>query len=60
MKKEELQLKNILSFLDKHLERICMGILFVVMFIVVFLGIVTRLMNKPISWTEEADRKSVV
>lgn len=60
MKKEELQLKNILSFLDKHLERICMGILFVVMFIVVFLGIVTRLMNKPISWTEEASRLAFV
>lgn len=51
---------KILSFLDKHFERICMGILCVVMFVVVLLGIVTRLLGSPISWTEEASRLAFV
>lgn len=51
---------KVLKFLDAHFERICMGILFVIMFIVVFLGIVTRLIGSPISWTEEASRLAFV
>lgn len=37
-----------------------MGILFVIMFIVVLLGIITRLLGSPISWTEEASRLAFV
>lgn len=47
---------KVLSFLDKHFERICMGILLVVMFFVVLTGVVTRLIGSPVSWTEEASR----
>lgn len=53
-------MKHFLKQLDAHFERVCMGILFVVMFIVVFAGIVTRLIGSPISWTEEAARLSFV
>lgn len=53
-------MKGFLKALDAHFERVCMGILFVVMFVVVLAGIVTRLFGAPISWTEEAARLSFV
>ena len=53
-------MKNFLKALDAHFERVCMGILFVVMFVVVLSGIITRLLGSPISWTEEAARLSFV
>lgn len=53
-------MKRILELLDAHFERVCMGILFVVMFVVVLLGITTRLIGSPISWTEEASRLAFV
>lgn len=53
-------MKKTLTFLDRHFERIMMGILFVVMFVVVLLGIITRLLGNPISWTEEASRLAFV
>lgn len=49
-----------LKWLDAHFERVCMGILFVVMFVVVLTGIITRIAGSPISWTEEAARLSFV
>ena len=47
-------MKKAIKFLDMHFERVCMGILLVIMFVVVLLGIITRLAGSPISWTEEA------
>ena len=49
-------MKKAIKFLDMHFERVCMGILLVIMFVVVLLGIITRLAGSPISWTEEASR----
>ena len=52
-------MKKAIKFLDMHFERVCMGILLVIMFVVVLLGIITRLAGSPISWTEEASRLCV-
>ena len=51
---------KVLKWLDKYLEYIGMSIMFVIMFIVVLLGIITRLIGSPISWTEEASRLAFV
>jgi TRAP-type C4-dicarboxylate transport system permease small subunit len=51
---------KVLKFLDEKLEYIGMSIMFVIMFVVVLLGIITRLIGKPISWTEEASRLAFV
>ena len=51
---------KILKFLDEKFEYIGMSIMFVIMFIVVLLGIITRLIGRPISWTEEASRLAFV
>ncbi len=51
---------KILKFLDEKIEYIGMSIMFVIMFIVVLLGIITRLIGHPISWTEEASRLAFV
>ena len=51
---------KILKFLDEKLEYIGMSIMFVIMFVVVLLGIITRLIGSPISWTEEASRLAFV
>ena len=53
-------MKKVLKALDAHFERVCMGILCVIMFVVVLLGIITRIMGSPISWTEEASRLAFV
>ncbi|MEA4932640.1 MAG: TRAP transporter small permease [Lawsonibacter sp.] len=53
-------MKKVLKAFDAHFERVCMGILFVMMFIVVLLGILTRTMGSPLSWTEEASRLTFV
>lgn len=49
-------MKKFLKALDANLERICMIILFVLMFCVVLSGIVSRLIGNPFTWTEEASR----
>jgi len=51
---------KVLKFLNEKLEYIGMSIMFVIMFIVVLLGIITRLIGSPISWTEEASRLAFV
>ncbi len=51
---------KILKWLDKHAEHVGMCITFVLMFFVVLLGIITRFVGHPISWTEEASRLTFV
>ena len=51
---------KIIKWLDQHLEHIGMCITFVIMFVVVLLGIITRTIGHPISWTEEASRLAFV
>ena len=53
-------MKQFLKFLDAHFERVCMGILCVAMFVIVAMGIVSRLIGYPFSWTEEAARLAFV
>ena len=51
---------KVFQWLDKHLEHVGMCITFVLMFCVVLLGIISRAIGKPISWTEEASRLAFV
>ena len=51
---------KVIKWLDKNLEFIGMCITFVIMFVVVLLGIITRTIGHPLSWTEEASRLAFV
>ena len=51
---------KVLKFLDEKFEYIGMCITFVIMFVVVLSGIITRLIGHPLSWTEEASRLAFV
>lgn len=51
---------KLLKWLDKNLEYVGMCITFVIMFVVVLMGIITRTFGSPLSWTEEASRLAFV
>ena len=45
-----------LQWLDQNLERYAMIIFLILLYIIVLLGIITRVIGHPLSWTEEASR----
>ena len=49
-------MKKLLRFFDAHIERMGMSIFCVILFFVVLAGIITRVANRPLFWTEEAAR----
>lgn len=53
-------MKKFLSSLNENFERVCMIVLFIVMFFVVLAGVASRLAGTPFSWTEEASRLTFV
>ena len=60
LRSEPGETMKVLKFLNEKIEYIGMSIMFVIMFVVVLLGIITRLIGRPISWTEEASRLAFV
>lgn len=54
-------MKGIFKTINDNFERWCMMLLFVVLFIIVMAGIISRVVfNSPFSWTEEAARLAFI
>ena len=50
-------MKDILRKINDNFERWCMMLLFVLLFLIVMAGIISRtIFNSPFTWTEEAAR----
>lgn len=54
-------MKEKLKYINDNFERWCMMLLFIILFIIVMAGIISRVIfNSPFTWTEEAARLSFI